>query len=100
MTDVPFWKRKTLEEMTRKEWESLCDGCAKCCLVKLEDEDTEVIEFTDAACKLLDLGTCRVSGRQPAKVRRRSRYRSSSSGASSPATVSGERMGRSTFPSS
>jgi len=55
----PFWKRKTLEEMNRQEWESLCDGCAKCCLVKLEDEDTLKIEFTDAACKLLDLGTCR-----------------------------------------
>jgi uncharacterized cysteine cluster protein YcgN (CxxCxxCC family) len=59
MDDIPFWKRKTLEEMTRAEWESLCDGCAKCCLVKLEDEDTETIEYTDAACKLLDLGTCR-----------------------------------------
>ncbi len=55
----PFWKRKTLEEMTRAEWESLCDGCAKCCLVKLEDEDTLEILFTDAVCKLLDGNSCR-----------------------------------------
>lgn len=55
----PFWKRKTLEEMTRAEWESLCDGCAKCCLAKLEDEDTLEILFTDAVCKLLDGNSCR-----------------------------------------
>lgn len=59
MNKEPFWKRKTLEEMNRAEWESLCDGCAKCCLVKLEDEDTLEILFTDAVCKLLDCGTCR-----------------------------------------
>lgn len=61
MTDVPFWKRKTLEEMNRKEWESLCDGCAKCCLVKLEDEDTLAIEYTNVACRLLDCTTCQCS---------------------------------------
>lgn len=57
--DEPFWKRKTLAEMTREEWESLCDGCAKCCLVKLEDEDTLEISFTEAVCKLLDCESCR-----------------------------------------
>jgi uncharacterized cysteine cluster protein YcgN (CxxCxxCC family) len=61
MTDVPFWKRKTLEEMNRKEWESLCDGCAKCCLVKLEDEDTLAIEYTNVACRLLDCTSCQCS---------------------------------------
>ncbi|MBX6323867.1 MAG: YcgN family cysteine cluster protein [Rhodospirillaceae bacterium] len=45
--------------MTRAEWESLCDGCARCCLVKLEYEDTGAIEFTNIGCRLLDLSSCR-----------------------------------------
>lgn len=59
MADLPFWKRKTLKEMTLDEWESLCDGCAKCCLHKLEDPDTSELSFTNVACKLLDTKTCR-----------------------------------------
>ena len=59
--ELPFWRRKTLSQMTRPEWESLCDGCAKCCLIKLEYDDTGEIDHTDIACKLLDLGTCRCS---------------------------------------
>lgn len=55
----PFWKTKSLGEMTREEWESLCDGCGRCCLNKLEDEDTGRFLYTRAACKLLDLETCR-----------------------------------------
>jgi len=56
---APFWKVKSLEAMTVEEWESLCDGCGRCCLVKLEDEDTGEIHFTDIGCTLLDAKACR-----------------------------------------
>ena len=59
MEEAPYWRTKTLEEMTRAEWEALCDGCARCCLIKLEDDDTGEIAYTDIACRLLDIGTCR-----------------------------------------
>jgi uncharacterized cysteine cluster protein YcgN (CxxCxxCC family) len=54
-----FWRRFPLEDLPRTEWEALCDGCAKCCLIKLEDEDSGDIAYTGIACRLLDLGTCR-----------------------------------------
>ena len=62
MLKIPFWKRKKLNEMTKQEWESLCDGCARCCLIKLEDVDTGKVDYTDAACKLLDTNTCKCQG--------------------------------------
>jgi len=55
----PFWKTKTLTEMSDAQWESLCDGCARCCLNKLEEEDTGRLYFTDVGCRLLDGETCR-----------------------------------------
>jgi uncharacterized cysteine cluster protein YcgN (CxxCxxCC family) len=57
--EVPFWRRKSLKEMTDSEWESLCDGCGKCCLNKLEEEDTDRIFYTSVGCRLLDGQSCR-----------------------------------------
>lgn len=54
-----FWERKTLHEMTQKEWESLCDGCGRCCVQKLEDEDSGEIFYTAIACRYLDSDACR-----------------------------------------
>jgi hypothetical protein len=58
--EVPFWRRKSLSEMTDSEWESLCDGCGRCCLNKLEEYETAKETFyTDVGCRLLDGHTCR-----------------------------------------
>jgi len=58
-SDTPFWKTKNMAEMSRTEWESLCDSCGKCCCIRLEDEDTGQIYITDVACKLFNPQTCR-----------------------------------------
>lgn len=55
----PFWETKPLEAMTKSEWESLCDGCGRCCLHKLRDEETDALSFTNVACRLLDTATAR-----------------------------------------
>ncbi len=57
--DLPFWQRKTLAEMSNAEWESLCDGCGRCCLNKLEEEGSGRTVFTDVGCRLLDEQSCR-----------------------------------------
>jgi hypothetical protein len=59
--DEPFWRTKTLAELSQSEWESLCDGCGRCCLNKLEDWDTGEIDWTNVACRLFDGQSCRCS---------------------------------------
>jgi uncharacterized cysteine cluster protein YcgN (CxxCxxCC family) len=56
-----FWKTKPLDQLDKEEWEALCDGCAKCCLHRLEDEDTQEIHFTNVCCRYLDQSSCRCS---------------------------------------
>lgn len=61
LTSEPFWRVKRLGEMTAAEWESLCDGCGRCCLLKLQDEETERVAYVDVSCRLLDQNSCRCS---------------------------------------
>ncbi len=53
-----FWEDKTLSELSQEQWEQLCDGCAKCCLHKIEDEDSGIIYSTNVVCQYLDIDHC------------------------------------------
>lgn len=63
--EAPFWKTTALEDMSPEQWESLCDGCGKCCLHKIQDEEDDgslgPVQHTSVACRLLDLGSCQCS---------------------------------------
>ena len=61
MSERPFWKDKSLSDMSMDEWESLCDRCGKCCVLKIEDADTGEVHYTDVACTLLHCGTANCS---------------------------------------
>ncbi len=52
-----FWQRFGLDELTTAEWEALCDGCGACCLIKFKDDETDVVDYTDVACRLLNCQT-------------------------------------------
>jgi uncharacterized cysteine cluster protein YcgN (CxxCxxCC family) len=65
--ELPFWRRKTMAQMTTAEWESLCDGCGKCCLHKVRRKNG-AIAITSVACRLLDLHSCKCSN-YPARKR-------------------------------
>ena len=56
---MSFWEGKALADLTQDEWEALCDGCARCCLHKVEDDESDTVHYTNIACELLDIQTCR-----------------------------------------
>ena len=60
----PFWQTKSLQEMDSQEWESICDGCGQCCVMQLENEETNQLFFTDVACRLFDADTCQCTSYQ------------------------------------
>ncbi|MFM2481115.1 YcgN family cysteine cluster protein [Celerinatantimonas sp. YJH-8] len=62
--DPLFWQHKSLEQMNDAEWEALCDGCGKCCLAKVIDDDTDQLYFTEISCQLLNQKSCQCNDYQ------------------------------------
>lgn len=63
-SELPFWKTKSFTEMSAEEWESLCDGCGRCCLMKYIEDGSEKVFYTNVACGLLDCDSCRCKSYQ------------------------------------
>ena len=59
MATEPFWQASALSELSEPQWESLCDGCGRCCLHKIEDDHSRSVFYTRVACRLFDCQTCR-----------------------------------------
>ena len=68
MTDKEFWETKKLTEFTKDEWESVCDRCGKCCLLKLIDQDTEEVHYTNVCCHLLNTKSCECTNYEKRKI--------------------------------
>jgi uncharacterized cysteine cluster protein YcgN (CxxCxxCC family) len=58
-SEPPFWQKQDLSQLSRSQWEAICDGCGRCCLQKLENRKTGKVYYTRVACYLLDIDTCR-----------------------------------------
>ena len=64
MLEARFWEKKSLDELSREEWEALCDGCGRCCLIKIEDEDSGDLFYTNVVCEYHDSKGCRCTAYQ------------------------------------
>ena len=64
MLETRFWEKKSLDELNREEWEALCDGCGRCCLIKIEDEDSGDLFYTNVVCEYHDSKDCRCTAYQ------------------------------------
>ncbi|MEM1377325.1 MAG: YcgN family cysteine cluster protein [Pseudomonadota bacterium] len=61
LAETRYWESKTLTDMSQEEWEALCDGCGRCCMAKLIDDDTDELHYTTVACRLFNMQSCQCS---------------------------------------